>query len=573
MSLFSKESELKKIFAQFFPDIRRVIFFSFFINILVLTPSWFMFEVYDRVVSSYGYATLFFLLIITVFIYALMQMLEWVRSKVMSQLGMRLDSVLNERVFDGIFKAKLSQRSDAGIQIFNELKNLQDAMSSPLVFGIIDAPLSLLILIALFYIDSVLGWLSVVIALVMGIIVLCNRYFIHPPLTLANNHANTAQNYASNIIKNAQVIESMGMVQHIYQKWFTKQQKYLALQSLASDRAGTSMSISKFLQTIQSSLLIGVATWLLLGEKFTGGVSMILVASIVGGRVSAPLAQIVSHWRTLITGYDAIAKLDNFLEKFPIRGESMKLPNPIGNISVEGVMATAPGSQMTIIKGLSFKIAAGKSLAIIGPSASGKSTLARLITGVWPTSIGKVRIDGADIFDWKKEDLGPFVGYLPQEIELFDGTIGENIARFGELDVIKIEEALQLVGLKDFVSSLEKGIHSMIGDEGAYLSGGQRQRIALARAIYGKPRFVVLDEPNSSLDQAGDLALSNTLKWLKQQKSTVIVITHRPQILSELDEVMILIDGQIKALGPLDKIMPNSTKPKQIVSNEANNGK
>jgi len=233
----------------------------------------------------------------------------------------------------------------------------------------------------------------------------------------------------------------------------------------------------------------------------------------------------------------------------------MALPAPLGNLSVESVVAGAPNNQAPIIKGINFKLTAGQSLAIIGPSASGKTSLARLITGIWPAMNGKVRLDGADLYQWDKDQLGPYVGYLPQDIELFDGSLAENIARFGDVDIEKVKEAIRVVGLQEFVEGLEHGLDSQLGEEGAFLSGGQRQRVAFARAIYGMPKFVVLDEPNSSLDEAGDIALYSALNYLKANGTTVVVITHRSQILSMMDMIMILVEGQIKSFGPRDEVL------------------
>jgi ATP-binding cassette subfamily C exporter for protease/lipase len=299
------------------------------------------------------------------------------------------------------------------------------------------------------------------------------------------------------------------------------------------------------------------------------GGSMMIIASILGGRVLAPLLVIVMHWRVVMGAQDAIKRLDNFLKAFPETKQSMPLPPPIGLLSVEGLVASPPNSQHAILKGITFTLAAGQSLGIVGPSASGKSTLARLITGIWPALNGSVRLDGVDIFAWDKNELGPFVGYLPQNVELFDGTLAENIARFGDVDMVKVADAAKIVGLDNFALGLKDGYESQLGDEGAFLSGGQRQRVALARAIYGMPKFIVLDEPNSSLDEEGDAALLRTLQYIKSKGSTLIIITHRVQVMSVIDSILLLVDGKIKALGPRDEVLkslipqnPSPTKPK-----------
>ena len=301
---------------------------------------------------------------------------------------------------------------------------------------------------------------------------------------------------------------------------------------------------------------------------------MMIVGSTLGGRVLAPLITFVGNWRVIANARDAINRLDNFLNAFPEPKDSMALPPPLGNLSVEGAVAAPPNSQVAILKGITFRLPAGQSLAVVGPSASGKTTLARLITGIWPAANGKVRLDGADIYQWKKNELGPHVGYLPQDVELFDGTLAENIARFGEVDMEKVHAAANVVGLDALINSLKDGYATQVGDEGSFLSGGQRQRVALARAIYGMPKFVVLDEPNSSLDEAGDVALLNALQYIKSQGTTLIVITHRPHILSVIDNMLVLTEGQIKAYGPRDEVLAslNPKKPTEPVEAQVPSG-
>jgi ATP-binding cassette subfamily C exporter for protease/lipase len=280
-----------------------------------------------------------------------------------------------------------------------------------------------------------------------------------------------------------------------------------------------------------------------------------IVGSILGGKVLSPLVQIIANWRQVEGAREAFARLDGMLRSFPAEVERMPLPPPKGQLSVEGVVAGAPGSQAQILKGVAFRVAPGDSLAVVGPSASGKTTLARLLTGVWSPMSGKVRLDGSDIYSWNKEELGPHVGYLPQAVELFDGTIAENVARFGDPDPQKVQEACRMVGLEEFIATLPDGYDTPVGDDGAFLSGGQRQRVALARAIYGMPRFVVLDEPNSNLDTDGDAALIRTFRELKAAGTTVIVMTHRMNVLSVVGFMLVLIDGQIKQFGPREQVL------------------
>jgi ATP-binding cassette subfamily C exporter for protease/lipase len=480
----------------------------------------------------------------------------------MFEASMQFDRTLNERVFNGIFQAKLRQIPGGTAQAFSDLKTIQDALASPALMAIMDMPFALLTLIIIFAINTTMGWFSVAGAILLGVIALINQRRVQPPLNEANRHAISAQNYASGVIRNAQVIEAMGMLSRVHAKWIARQNKFLSLQGVASDQAGVNSALSKLIQTLQGSLLLGLGCWLTLKGELAMGGSMMIVGSTLGGRVLVPLITFVANWRVIANASDAINRLDNFLKAFPEPKDSMALPPPLGNLSVEGAVAAPPNSQVAILKGITFRLPAGQSLAVVGPSASGKTTLARLLTGIWPAANGKVRLDGADIYQWKKNELGPYVGYLPQDVELFDGTLAENIARFGEVDMEKVRAAANVVGLDSLIDSLKDGYATQVGDEGSFLSGGQRQRVALARAIYGMPKFVVLDEPNSSLDEAGDVALLNALQTIKAQGTTLIVITHRPQILSVIDHMMVLTEGQIKAFGPRDEVLA-SLNPKK----------
>jgi ATP-binding cassette subfamily C exporter for protease/lipase len=313
--------------------------------------------------------------------------------------------------------------------------------------------------------------------------------------------------------------------------------------------------MSKAVQQLMSSLLLGLGAWLMLNNMLNGGASMMIIGSVLGGRVLAPLSQLVAQWNSVVNVRGAWGRLEALLAQVPAKPEAMPLPAPKGFLTVEGLMAGAPGQQVPIVRGVQFALSPGEVLAVVGPSASGKTTLARLLVGLWPSMGGKVRLDGADIHTWDKTELGPYLGYLPQGVELLDGTLAENIARFGEVDMVQVEAAARLVGLYELIMSLPQGYNSPVGRDGAMLSGGQRQRVGLARALYGKPVFVVLDEPNSSLDEAGDLALANAIAALKQLGTTFVVMTHRTSVLGVADKMLIMRDGAQQAFGPRDEVL------------------
>jgi ATP-binding cassette subfamily C exporter for protease/lipase len=544
---------LRAALVALIPSVNQTFFFSLFVNVLVLAPSAYMMEVYDRVVNSRSHTTLLMLTILIVFVYLMLEALEWVRRQVMHDAGMELDKRLRSQVFGAIFSARLQNLPVAGAQPLRDLKIIREFLPSAAMLAIIDTPLALLVLVILFWMSASLGWFAVGGALVQFAIGFINERRTHEPLIAANRSAIGAQVYADGVIRNAQVIESMGMLGHIHKRWMLRQQEFLMQQAIASDHAGTNQALSKLVQSLLSSLLLGMGCWLTLkGELHSSGM---IVASILGGRVLAPLVQIIGSWRPIENLLESYTRLDSLLREFPVPEKQMALPAPTGFLSVEGVVAGAPRSPVQILKGIGFRVAPGGSVAIVGPSASGKTTLARLLVGIWPAAQGKVRLDGNDIFQWDKEDLGQYIGYLPQSVELFEGSIADNVARFGKPDELKVREACRQVGLEQFIDSLPQKYETQIGDDGSFLSGGERQRVALARAIYGSPKFVVLDEPNASLDEAGDVALLNAITQLRAQGTTVIVITHRLNILGAIEHMLVLVDGQIQRFGTCQEVL------------------
>ena len=548
-------SELRTALYALSPYFRRAAWFSLVSSLLVLTPSVYMLEVYDRVVNSRSHMTLLMLTVLVVLAFALMEILEWVRSEVMREASLELDRRLSPRVFSVIFEANLRRIPGGSMQPMNDLRTLRDFLYAPVVLAVMEAPVSLVALVLTFAISPVLGWTSMAAAVVQTFVGWRNERSTQPPLLAANRSATAAQQYADGSLRNAQVIESMGMLPQIYRRWIERQREFLGLQAQASDKAGFYQAVSKFVQNTVSSMLLGLGAWLLLRNQLNGGAAYMIIGSILGGRVLAPLVQLVAQWQAVVNAREAYARLEGILGMVPPRPPSMVLPKPKGHLQVEGLVAAAPGSQQAILRGVGFALSPGEALAVVGPSASGKTTLARLLVGLWPAISGKVRLDGADVYTWDKRELGPHMGYLPQGVELFDGTVAENIARFGQIDVVKVEEAARAVGLHEFILALPQGYASPVGREGTVLSGGQRQRVALARALYGKPAFVVLDEPNSSLDEQGDAALAQAIMQLKSSGTTFVVMTHRTSVLSAVDKLLVLREGQAQMFGPRDDVL------------------
>jgi ATP-binding cassette subfamily C exporter for protease/lipase len=548
-------SELTLAFAPLNPVILKAIGFSTLISLLALMPTVYMLEVYDRVVNSRSGMTLLMLTVLIVLAYAVMELLEKVRGSLMRAAGVQVDEALSKRIYDAMFQGFLKRQVGGSMQVLNDLKVVREFLANPALMAILEAPVALVALALIFAISPVLGWASVVGAIAQIGVAFMNERATRKPLNEANRSAMGAQQFADASLRNAHVMESMGMLDAVHGRWQKRQQEFIDYQATASEGGGLWTAMSKAVQQVISSLLLGLGAWLLLNNMLNGGASMMIVGSVLGGRVLAPLSQLVAQWNSVVTVRAAWSRLEMLLAQVPAKPESMALPAPKGFLTIESLMAGAPGQQVPIVRGVQFALNPGEVLAVVGPSASGKTTLARLLVGLWPAMVGKVRLDGADIHTWDKTELGPYLGYLPQGVELLEGSLAENIARFGDVDMAQVEAAAKLVGVHELIMSLPEGYNSPVGRDGAMLSGGQRQRVGLARALYGKPVFVVLDEPNSSLDEAGDAALANAIAALKQMGTTFVVMTHRTSVLGVADKMLIMRDGAQQAFGPRDEVL------------------
>jgi ATP-binding cassette subfamily C exporter for protease/lipase len=555
--LQSGQDLLLEYFKPLKPIFWRAAMMSWVSGLLVLAPSYYMLEVYDRVVQSRNHMTLLMLTLAVLLAYAVMEVLEYLRSELLQEVGHVVDDKLSPRFFTLIFEASLRKQPGGSIQVLNDWRLVRDFVNSPFLLAALEVPVAAVFLIIIFGINPMLGWLTLVGAIVQVAIAWMTERSTQAPLAAANRSAVAAQQYADGSLRNAEIIEAMGMLPHIHRRWLKLQAQFLGLQSQASLAAGGFQAGSRMVQQILGSALLGLGAWLTLQNELSGGGALMVVASIIGGRVLSPLVQMVAQWRQVVTVRDAWTRLNLLLANFPQKPAAMALPAPRGELSVEQLVAgpPAPPGQQPIItlRGIQLTLRPGEMLAVVGPSAAGKTTLARLLVGLWSAISGKVRLDGADVYTWNKSELGPHIGYLPQGVELFEGTIADNISRFGPRGAV--EAAANAVGLHEFILSLPLGFDTPVGADGAQLSGGQRQRVALARALYGDPALVVLDEPNSSLDEAGDAALANALRALKGRGATVVVMTHRSSVLALADKVLLLRDGNQQAFGPRDEVL------------------
>lgn len=536
--------------------------FSFVINLLMLMPTIYMLQIYDRVLSSRNAFTLLMLTLIMLGIYALEAALELVRTRVLVRVSSMLDLRLGRLVFDASFKHYLAVRNGNPGAATADLTQLRQFLTGKGLLAFFDAPWAPIYIGVVFLLNVWLGVFAVLAVSVLVVLAYLNEKLTAGRLAEAGQLAQAATNYAGSSLRNAEVIEAMGMLGELRQRWQQRQARVLSLQAEASDRAGLVTALSKYVRLATQSGILGVGAFLVIENQLTPG--GMIAASILLGRGLAPVDMAIGSWRSTVAARAAHTRLEALLGAFPESPARTRLPRPKGLVTAENLVLAAPGSRQPVIKGISFGVAPGMLVAVIGPSASGKSSLARGLVGVWAPSGGSLRLDNALIAHWDKAELGPWVGYLPQDVELFEGTIAENIARFGEHDSDKIVQAAQRAGVHDMILHLPDGYETSIGEGGMALSGGQRQRIGLARALYGEPALVVLDEPNANLDEAGDQALLGALEGLKRWQSTVFVMTHRLNILKLADVVMILAGGEIKAYGPRDAIleaMPGLARP------------
>ena len=546
-------------------------FFSLFINALMLVPIFYMLQVYGRVLSSRSLTTLAMLTLIMTLLVVTLGSLEWVRSRIMVRVSTRLDVLLSRQVYKASFKRALdSGGMDASAQSLNDLTGLRQFLSGNGLFAFFDAPWLPIYIAVMFLFHPWFGWVATGSALLLLLLAFINEKLTGPALAQANKEHIGATLYTTKNLRNAEVIESMGMLETLMERWGRRQRNVLLLQSRASDRGAIVSTISKSFRILVQSLVLGLGAYLAVEQQV--GVGMVFAGSVLLGRALAPIDLIIGSWKGFIAARSQYSRLNDILDKQLAQPERMSLPAPQGHVQVENLIVTAPGSKTPIIKNISFSVPAGCVVGIIGPSAAGKSTLARALMGVWVPQHGVVRLDGADISAWDKHELGPHIGYLPQDIELFEGSISENIARFAEVDSEKVILAARTAGVHEMILLLPDGYDTVIGSEGVMLSGGQRQRIGLARALYGNPRLIILDEPNSNLDEVGDRALAAAMQQLKQTGATLFVITHRTNIVSQLDRLMVMSDGVINLYGPREQVLAKLNAQQQVQKHNAQAG-
>lgn len=528
-------------------------FFSMFVNILMLVPAIYMLQLYDRVLASRSQETLFMLTGIVVVLFITMALLEIARSKVLVKISNKLDNLLSERIFNSLFDLANKMPGKASSMTLTDLTTVKQFMTGNGVFAFFDAPWIPIYIAVLFMFHPYFGYFAIFAAIVLLAFAAINEYVTKEKLQEANTLNRASSLFVESNLRNAEVINAMGMKSSVSDKWKEKHYGFLNAQNEASNKAGVWANISKSTRVMFQSLILGLGGYLAIKMEVSPG--MMIAGSIIMGRALAPIDLIIGSWKGFSGARTSYARVGELLEAFPKDKEYMQLPAPKGALSVENVVVVPPSAEKPSLLGISMSVKKGEVVGIIGPSAAGKSSLARVMLGLWPLRAGNVRLDGADIYQWDREDLGKYIGYLPQDIELFEGTVSQNIARFGEVDPAKVVEAAQIAGVHELILGLPEGYDTVIGSGGATLSGGQRQRIAFARAIYDNPVFVVLDEPNSNLDEQGERALVGAINTLKERGTTVVLITHRPSILQVTSKLAVINKGSLDLYGDTKDVL------------------
>ena len=550
---FFRRSELAETLWSFRREFLVVGIFSLVVNLLMLTPTLYMLEVFDRVMGSQSGFTLIAVSLITLFLFAIMAFAEWSRSRLLVRVGVRLDKQLNTRVFNASFESALTQAGHNPTQAFSELTQARQFLTGNGIFAFFDTPWVPIYIGVLFLLHPWLGFMAIGFAFIQAGLAWWGHRTAVAPSEAANKASGEVNAYLHSKLRNSEVLEPMGMVGNLQRHWVERHQAALDLGTHAQGVTHRVTAVSKFIRYTQQSLALGMGALLVVDGQLSPGA--MIAANVLTSRALAPIDMMVGIWRGFIGAREAFHRLEALLLQYPERDVALKRVAPQGAVHLHNVFANASGRATPILKDISLSAQPGQVMVVLGPSGSGKSTLARVIVGIWPQVTGDVLLDDLPLQSWDRVELGPHIGYLPQDIELFEGTIAENIARFSALDSEKVIEAARSAGLHDMILRLPKGYDTPIGEAGNLLSGGQRQRVGLARAVYGNPVLVVLDEPNANLDDVGEAALMQTVRELKAKGKTVILITHRPGAIAAADHLVLLQDGRIATMGPRDAVL------------------
>jgi ATP-binding cassette subfamily C protein len=544
------------------PAFATAIVFSFFLNLLMFVSPLYMLQIYDRVLGTRNLATLVGLTIIAAALLMVWAALETLRSRLLVRAGVMFDERFATPMFKVVYQGVLLQPDAVNQQHLRDLDAIREFLTGSGLIAFCDAPWFPVFILAAFALHPWFGLIAIVGGLTTLTLALLNEVSTRKTLLAASRASMTAGRSAQSTFRNTEVVQAMGMVDALAGRWSQHHALALALQARASDRAGAIVAFTKFFRMLLQTLILGVGAYLAVQHEISAG--MMIAASILIGRALQPIELAVANWKGFLGAREAFGRMGRLLTLVGAEPERMALPRPLGAVNVENIVAGAPAGKAPILRGVSFAVGAGEVLGVVGPSAAGKSTLARVLVGVWRASAGAVRLDGADLLHWDPRQLGRHIGYLPQDVELFAGSVAENIARFDQLDEAEIVAAAKLAGCHDLIQNLPDGYNTSVGENGQALSGGQRQRIGLARSLYRTPSLVVLDEPNANLDAAGEDALLAALHELKARGATVVLVTHKVNILSIVDKLLVLHDGVAQAFGAREEVLRRVTGPRVV---------
>ncbi len=550
---FNTKNVLDAALADHRRNFINVAILSSLFSFMMVLPSLYMLQVYDRALPSRNTTTLLVLTVMILVAMIVMHFIDGARQAILQRIGLQLQEALGDRVFDAIARKNLVVPSGNAMQPMHDLTVLRQFVGGPGPSAFFDLPWTPLFLGVIMLTSPVLGLFSIGATVITGMLALITERMSTPPLEQAQVENNRASALAAGQLRNAEVAEALGMVAPLRAKWSAIQNRMLALQETASERASWVGAMSRFVRLASRSLMLGLGALMAIQGTMTAG--GMIMASILMGRALVPLEQLMQNWKSFVSALGARKRLKALLEEYPPPPPTLKLPRPNGLLSVENVTAAPPLGKKAVILGVTLSIAAGDSVGLVGPSACGKSSLARVLIGLWRPHGGNVRLDGADIANWEKSDLGQWLGYLPQDVELFEGTVAENIARFGETTSEMVIAAATLAGAHELILRLPEGYGTQLSAAASSLSPGQRQRIGLARALYGDTRLVILDEPDASLDDAGLQALMSALAELKRRKVTTIVISHRLPVIQLMDKLIVLREGRLTHYGPCEAVL------------------
>lgn len=553
ISGFWGRSELSRALWAFRREFLVVAVFSVVANVLLLVPTLYMLQVYDRVMVSRSELTLLVVSLIALFLFLVAAFSEWMRSRVLVRAGARLDAVLSTRVFNASFESNLKQFGTSTAKAFGDLVQLRQFVTGNGIFALFDAPWALVYLAVVFFLHPMLGYLALFFAALQAALMWWGHWQTSALAQQAQQAAAAETQDLQGKLLQLETLEPMGMVHHLARRWQAVHRRVADVQGRSQARSHRVAAWSKFLRYSQQSLALGAGGLLVIDGQLSAGA--MIAANVLMTRTLTPIDVLAGTWRSFAVAHAAFGRLEALLAENPERDAALTRVSPTGALQLRDVVAVAPGRAEPILKGVSLRALPGSVTVVLGPSGSGKSTLARCMIGIWPHMTGEVLLDERPLAGWSREELGPCLGYLPQDIELFEGSIAENIARFGEVSPEKVIAAARSAGLHEMILRFPKGYDTPIGEAGHLLSGGQRQRIGLARAMYGDPVLVVLDEPNANLDDVGEAALVRAVQELKVKGCTVFLITHRPGIVAVADRVLVLRNGVVKADGPRDEVL------------------